>query len=641
MYWMIHTYGEATPVQRRVYGSENDLDANITAACFLWEYGDTDMYLRSLQRWFAAWTHSIVYRYFQDRELPAEYDWRDILNRAVSALPCRVLDFHTTVDTDLIVHNVLKADWADGVKTETPVPIEEVLAKYEDKYADYTGQDINRELNQVFMRARFGGRGTELCRDMCFRISSVGFNWFNIIYDFVSEKKDELGIETVTIMRDLEGIGSKAFYRNAKGAVYDKMAVDAFLSEGRREKPELVEPPEQRQDGEQNEEFWKRRILYHLAKGRSFEVCKRLVVLPVELRKQLLEYIDEVILELKERENNNPLFCYEFDTKAISGAIKEITESDADFFDVYSYEAFDYQYEFDTKAISEAIKKIKKRDADFFDVYSYEAFDYQKAFKPLADKYLPGDAYEKERGALSFMFGTDCGKIIADSLFFYDISAQWAAVLCERVLRANGMDAAEAQELLTAVFAGLGFDVALPANMPQKAVTVGAPTKTLKVGDIVTFGEYDWRVLAVDGDKALIITENVIEERAYNIGNKSTDNFEGGESEELFTTWDKCSLREYLNGEFFNRFTTDEKARIADTTDKIFLLSIDEAVKYFGDSGNEARIAMCGTSFVRWRLRSPGAKNSVTGVDEYGRIWKHGISVKAEVGIRPALWLNL
>ena len=38
---------------------------------------------------------------------------------------------------------------------------------------------------------------------------------------------------------------------------------------------------------------------------------------------------------------------------------------------------------------------------------------------------------------------------------------------------------------------------------------------TVKVDDIITFGKYQWKVLDVEGNKALIITENVIEQRAF------------------------------------------------------------------------------------------------------------------------------
>lgn len=73
-------------------------------------------------------------------------------------------------------------------------------------------------------------------------------------------------------------------------------------------------------------------------------------------------------------------------------------------------------------------------------------------------------------------------------------------------------------------------------------------------------------------------------------------------------TWETSSIRQYLNGDFFNNFSQADRARIretyvinndnpwtfdgmgntpggANTTDRIFLLSIDEVLRYFGDSG--------------------------------------------------------
>jgi len=154
-------------------------------------------------------------------------------------------------------------------------------------------------------------------------------------------------------------------------------------------------------------------------------------------------------------------------------------------------------------------------------------------------------------------------------------------------------------------------------------------------------------------------------------------------------------LRQYLNGEFFeNTFTAAEKARIAttqvknddnqwqgtaggnDTTDKVFLLSLEEVVKYFGDSGELAnwpgfvwvmadqydsvRVACTQSGRVSWWwLRSPGYFSSwAVRVLGDGRVHVGGRGVdrddddvvvynditynlSAGGGVRPALWLNL
>ncbi len=125
----------------------------------------------------------------------------------------------------------------------------------------------------------------------------------------------------------------------------------------------------------------------------------------------------------------------------------------------------------------------------------------------------------------------------------------------------------------------------------------------VKKSDIITFGKYDWIVLDITNDMAFIITEDIIEERAYN------EEYEG-------TTWEDCTLRKYLNGTFYNSFSEEEQLMIAetavtnpdnskygtdggnDTTDKIFLLSLEEAEEYMTEDER--------TASSWWWLRSPG-----------------------------------
>ncbi len=122
-------------------------------------------------------------------------------------------------------------------------------------------------------------------------------------------------------------------------------------------------------------------------------------------------------------------------------------------------------------------------------------------------------------------------------------------------------------------------------------------------GDIIEFGDYSWIVLEKTDDTMLIITEDIIEERAYN------EEYEG-------TTWEDCTLRKYLNGTFYNSFSEEEQLMIAetavtnpdnskygtdggnDTTDKIFLLSLEEAEEYMTEDER--------TASSWWWLRSPG-----------------------------------
>ena len=160
------------------------------------------------------------------------------------------------------------------------------------------------------------------------------------------------------------------------------------------------------------------------------------------------------------------------------------------------------------------------------------------------------------------------------------------------------------------------------------------------------FGNYKWRVLDVQGDKALIITEDVIEQRRYN--EKYAD-----------VRWETCSLRKYLNGEFYNKFDSVCKGKILpmnvpnpdnpthgtnggkNTNDNIFLLNIDEVRKYF--SSDSDRVAKFGNTAYWWWLRAPGYYgNHAAYVIGGGYVLVSGRNVYYESGgVRPALWLNL
>ncbi|MCL1986434.1 MAG: DUF6273 domain-containing protein [Firmicutes bacterium] len=191
--------------------------------------------------------------------------------------------------------------------------------------------------------------------------------------------------------------------------------------------------------------------------------------------------------------------------------------------------------------------------------------------------------------------------------------------------------------------------------------------KLAEIGEIVEFGGYIWRVLDVQNGQALLLSEFVLESRAYH-------------SENVAITWENCTLRHYLNGEFYEKFSVADRAKILQmelknsgnplfgtkggniTTDNIFLLSLEEIVRYLGDSDkwanisnwvdehliddkfNENRIAkyVDGTP-EWWWLRSPGyGSYDAVGIDEFGRVNLGGGFVsEVDSGVRPALWIKL
>lgn len=198
----------------------------------------------------------------------------------------------------------------------------------------------------------------------------------------------------------------------------------------------------------------------------------------------------------------------------------------------------------------------------------------------------------------------------------------------------------------------------------------------IKIGSSLSFGGYNWRVLYIEDNAALIITEDIIEQRPYHDDYKDI-------------TWAECGLRKYLNGEFYDKFNDIDKSRIIevtnknldnpwygtkggdDTKDSIFLLGIEDVVcRYFGDSSeklqnrskkqnywfqrkdenNNKRIAKFMDYDYWWWLRSPGRINRVAAYvhgNPGGCVGINGNSVffrsfgaERDGGVRPALWLK-
>lgn len=203
--------------------------------------------------------------------------------------------------------------------------------------------------------------------------------------------------------------------------------------------------------------------------------------------------------------------------------------------------------------------------------------------------------------------------------------------------------------------------------------------KNASVGDTITFGAYEqdnntsngkeaieWTVLDKDGMSLLLISKQALDCQQYNTS--YTD-----------VTWESCSLRKWMNGTFLNKaFNAEEQAQIQNTTvsadknpeyntnpgnattDKVFLLSINEVEKYF--NSDEARKCAptayakaqgaytsdiyktaSGAATCWWWLRSPGYNQTHAAyVHTDGSVYYVGNYVSIDIGaVRPALWINL
>ena len=182
----------------------------------------------------------------------------------------------------------------------------------------------------------------------------------------------------------------------------------------------------------------------------------------------------------------------------------------------------------------------------------------------------------------------------------------------------------------------------------------------------------EWLVLDYDSvnNRVLLLSRYGLDAKPYN-------------TEYDDVTWEKCTLRTWLNGEFINNaFSTVEQGSILtmtvdnskdqgywdinggnNTQDKIFLLSSAEANKYLGVT-YEDRINMksrtsptiyalqagtwtCdyyktldGTAAGWWWLRSPGSFHDTAAYVNFdGSI--DACSVVFSSACRPALWINL
>ena len=205
--------------------------------------------------------------------------------------------------------------------------------------------------------------------------------------------------------------------------------------------------------------------------------------------------------------------------------------------------------------------------------------------------------------------------------------------------------------------------------------SASSPFQNIKVGDVVSFGRYEqdnnynngsepiqWKCIDIDYNtgRALMLSVYGLETMAYHWNSQSI-------------TWEGCSLRDYLNSNFYKGvFNDTERQWIAQTLnsnpgssafgtyggnntyDYVFLLSIDQIMRYFP---YEALRKAQPTALARahgaygtadpscawWWLRTPGQYSSAaTSINSLGVLLNTGPDVSDITGmIRPAIWVKL
>lgn len=202
----------------------------------------------------------------------------------------------------------------------------------------------------------------------------------------------------------------------------------------------------------------------------------------------------------------------------------------------------------------------------------------------------------------------------------------------------------------------------------------------MNIGSLISFGDYQWKILDIKENKVLLITDQIIEQRDYH-------------NKKEAVTWEQSEIRHYLNNSFLERFSSIDTEKILttenrnpdnpwykssggnSTIDRVFLLSLDEVVRlYFGDSSrlldnpkpnqrywfdrkdenNIKRIALFMDSRWWWWTRTPGKNNKVAvyihgdgnigiqgnGISQTSFNSLHHITNSNEGGLRPSIWIK-
>ena len=230
--------------------------------------------------------------------------------------------------------------------------------------------------------------------------------------------------------------------------------------------------------------------------------------------------------------------------------------------------------------------------------------------------------------------------------------------------------------------------LASPTPGPEPYALLGTE-KEVKVGDVVTFGEYchynnmydvyydnnplKWLVLERSDEKVLLISLQCVDIFYYVSRDACL------EQKNMEFVWENSSIRKFLNHALmYSMFQQEELSCIcetvvytpdnpmygteggADTTDYLFLLSIEEAQKYFStDLERRTQIVpdvelpqydlmphqhyLNTTDYYDWWLRSPGESSEKAAcIGRFGDIMMEGQYVDTEdVSIRPAMWIDL
>ncbi|MBO6090393.1 MAG: DUF4214 domain-containing protein [Lachnospiraceae bacterium] len=211
--------------------------------------------------------------------------------------------------------------------------------------------------------------------------------------------------------------------------------------------------------------------------------------------------------------------------------------------------------------------------------------------------------------ARRFIFSTEyTNKNLSDEEFVENLYLAMFGRPSDASGKAGWLEALDNGNTRDEVFAGFANSPEFDNMCKAYGINRGSYTAThvcpYKVGDIIKFGKYEqdgnlsngkedieWVVLSVKSGKAFVTSKYVLDYLPF-------------DTEGVDVCWETSSLREWLNNDFYNdSFSENEKQSITlstikninnprnsehaeplnDTDDKVFLLSVEEVMTYFGE----------------------------------------------------------
>ena len=189
---------------------------------------------------------------------------------------------------------------------------------------------------------------------------------------------------------------------------------------------------------------------------------------------------------------------------------------------------------------------------------------------------------------------------------------------------------------------GFGYDNGFQDSRQKFTAIEIENLKNGVMGEVVHYARMDWRVLAMEDDRVLLGKDHALGSTPFNT------------SPDENITWADSSVREWLNGTYLEEnFYEEERDMVLDTqveatanpdypgvnagentTDKLFLMSIDEVRNYY---------YQLHPTETCWWLRTPGAhKGSMAFVYRNKEVMGYGYDVSnMEISVKPAMWVSI